>query len=129
MATQKKVMKPEGIRVNPYFSPAIRMGQFIFVSGQVGVDDDGNAGDTAAQSELAILRVKAILESEGASLSDVVLTTNYLTPEADPAAFNSMRGKYYPQDPPASATVIVAALLRADLVVETQVVAMLPDGS
>ena len=130
MATQRKAVKPEGLPVSPYFSPAIRMGRFIFVSGQAAADDQGNIigkGDTAAQTEFTIQRIQRILEAEGASLSDVVSTTNYLTPAADAAAYNSVRGKYYPQDPPASATVIVHALLHPDLVVESQVIAMLPE--
>lgn len=128
MANRKPV-KPAGISVSPFFSPGIRVGQFLYVSGQAALDDQRNVvgvGDTAQQAEYTMERVKAIVEAAGATMDDVVKTTTFLTGGADYAAYNSVRSRYFPQDPPASSTVIVAALLHPDLLLEIEAVAVIP---
>ena len=128
MATRTPV-KPAGISVSPFFSPAIQTGQFLYVSGQAALDDQRNVvgtGDTAQQAEYVMQRIKTIVEAAGASLNDVVKTTTFLTAGADYAAYNSVRSRHFPQDPPASSTVIVAALLHPDLLLEIEAVAVIP---
>ena len=130
MATREPI-KPQGIQVSPFFSPGIKSGRLLFVSGQAAVGENGEVvgpGDTARQAEYPLARVKAIVEAAGATMDDVVSTNTYLTPDADYAAFNGARSRTFPVDPPASTTVVVHALLRPGLLVEIQAVAVIPEG-
>ena len=123
---------PSKGRVSPFFSPAVRSGRLLFVSGQAAIDEQGQVvgpGDCAAQSEYVMERLRTVLEAAGAGFDDVVKTTTFLTDPADYSAYNSVRAKCFPKDPPASSTVIVAALVVPGLVVEVEAVAELPgDG-
>ena len=130
MATRKPI-KPAGQWVSPYFSPAIQSGQFLFLSGAAALDDDWNVmhpGNCGAQSELVMQRIKQTLESAGGSLNDVVKTTTFLMNTKDYPAYNEVRSRYFPKDPPASSTVIVADLVVPGLLVEIEAVAILPEG-
>ena len=130
--SSRSPVKPAGVAVNPYFSPAVRVGNLLFISGMAGIDDQGNVitpGDCAPQAESIMERMKTTLEAAGAGLTDVVKTTTFLTNVDDYAAYNNVRVKYFPEDPPASSTVIVAALVRPGLVVEVEAVAAIPAGS
>ena len=129
MATRQPI-KPEGITVSPYFSPGIQTGRLLFVSGQAAIDEGGNVvgpGSTAEQAEYTIQRIKAIVEAAGATLNDVVATNTFLTPDADYVAYNVARSKFFPTDPPTSTTVVVHALLRPELLVEINAVAVIPE--
>lgn len=98
--------------VGPY-SQAILSGDYIFASGQIGIDPAVGkiTGETAAeQAEQALKNVKAVLESAGASMSDVVKTTVLLTDIADFAAVNAVYAGYFPENPPARSCFAVAAL-------------------
>lgn len=124
-------IRPEGIHVSPYFSPAIRVGQLLFISGQAATDAEGRVvgpGNCVEQSECVMQRISTILEAAGASLKDVVKTTTFLTSVDDYGAYNYVRSKFFSEDPPASSTVIVAALVRPELLVEVEAVAVIPDG-
>ena len=130
--SSRRTVKPAGMSVSPYFSPAVRIGDLLFISGMAGIDDRGDViapGECAPQAESIMERMKTTLEAAGAGLGDVVKTTTFLTNVEDYAAYNNVRGRYFPEDPPASSTVIVAALVRPGLVVEVEAVAAIPEGS
>ena len=127
----RKPIIPSKGRVSPFFSPAVRSGRLLFVSGQAAIDEQGQVvspGDCAAQSEYVMERLKTVLEAAGAGFDDVLKTTTFLTDAADYSAYNSVRARCFPKDPPASSTLIVAALVVPGLVVEVEAVAELPDG-
>jgi 2-iminobutanoate/2-iminopropanoate deaminase len=62
------------------FHPAVRAGDFIFVSGQVAKDADGNmiSGTIEEETRGTIEAIRRILAEEGATLSDIVRVTTYL---------------------------------------------------
>jgi 2-iminobutanoate/2-iminopropanoate deaminase len=98
--------------IGPY-SPAVRAGQLLFVSGQVPIDPaTGNIveGDTAAQTRRVLDNVGALLTAAGLSFSHVVRTTIFLADMNDFAAVNDVYGSYFTQPYPARATVQVARL-------------------
>ena len=74
----------------PYFSPARRDGDWVFVSGQMAFDGHARiAGDTVGeQTRLCLARIDGILQSEGLALADVVKTTVWLGRVIDFAEFN-----------------------------------------
>lgn len=74
--------------VGPY-TPVVRAGDWLVVSGQVGVRDGRLvAGDTAAQLHQAVDNLRSLLHSEGAALTDVVKTTVFLRHMSDFPAMN-----------------------------------------
>jgi 2-iminobutanoate/2-iminopropanoate deaminase len=104
--------------IGPY-SPALRAGDFLFVSGQIALDPSTGqmvAGDVRAQAERALANLSALLEAAGASWADVVRTTIYLVNMADFAVVNEVYGTFVGDPAPARATVEVRGLPRAALV-------------
>ncbi len=98
--------------IGPY-SPAIRVGELVFCSGQVPLDPATGElvpGDIAAQTNQSLRNMKAVLEAAGATMDQVVKTTIFLVDMADFAKVNEVYGKYFATTPPARSTVQVSAL-------------------
>ena len=112
--------------IGPY-SQAVRIGDLLFLSGQIPLDPETGAlveGDIAAQTRRVFQNLGAILEAAGASFANVARTTVYLADMADFAAMNAIYGTYFPAPAPARAT-IQAARLPRDVRVEIDLVAYL----
>jgi 2-iminobutanoate/2-iminopropanoate deaminase len=110
--------------IGPY-SQGIRVGTFLFLSGQVGLDPATGQmvdGDVAAQTRRVLENLAAVLKSAGLSLTDVARTTIYLADMNDFAKVNEVYGSYFSEPYPARATVEVARLPR-DARVEIDAVA------
>lgn len=100
--------------VGPY-SPAMRLGDLLFCSGQVPLDPATGQlvpGDIKAQTARVLENLRLILEDQRLTFAHVVKTTVFMTNLADFAAMNEVYGKCFPSDPPARSTVQVAALPR-----------------
>ena len=100
------------------YSQAVRAGNTVYVSGQIGIDP--KTGQLVEGIEAQIRRVfanlKAVAEASGGSLSDAVKLTIYLTDLAHFAKVNEIMGTYFVQPYPARAAVGVAALPKGALV-------------
>ena len=110
--------------IGPY-SPAIRAGQLLFISGQVPIDPATGQmieGDVAAQTRRVLDSVGALLLAAGRSFADVVRTTIFLADMNDFAAVNAIYAQYFSEPYPARATVQVARLPK-DARVEIDVIA------
>ncbi len=78
------------------FSPAVRAGDYVFASGQIGVEADGSVpADVGRQTALAIERTRDVLALAGAQLEDVVKCTVMLRDMADWPAFNALYVGYF----------------------------------
>lgn len=123
---QRQVIRSEQApaAIGPY-SQAIRVGQFIFASGQLGVDPKtGKLQDgVEAQARQALANVQALLVAAGAHTDQVVKATIFLANMADFAAVNAIYGELFAHEPPARSTVQVAALPLGGLV-EIEVIAL-----
>jgi 2-iminobutanoate/2-iminopropanoate deaminase len=98
--------------IGPY-SQAIRAGDFLFCSGQIPLDPSTGKmveGGIEVQTERVLRNLEAVLSAGGGSLASVVKTTVYLADLGDFPAMNAVYGKFFPQDPPARATVEVSKL-------------------
>ncbi len=96
--------------VGPY-SPVVRAGEWLIVSGQLGLRDGSLVeGGVEAQLSQAIANLAALLADEGAGLASVVKTTVFLTDIADYAAMNSVYSAAFGEHRPARSAVAVAAL-------------------
>ena len=110
--------------IGPY-SPAIRAGQLLFLSGQIPLDPATGhliAGDIKAETRRVMENIGALLEAAGLDYSAVVRTTVFLADMNDFAAMNEVYGGYFSQPYPARATV-QAARLPKDARVEIDVIA------
>jgi 2-iminobutanoate/2-iminopropanoate deaminase len=110
--------------IGPY-SQAVRTGSLIFVSGQIPLDAATGQlvrGDIGTQTQQVLENVAAVLEAAGSSLAKVVKTTVYLRDLGEFGRMNEIYGKFFPENPPARATVQVARLPR-DAAIEIDVVA------
>jgi 2-iminobutanoate/2-iminopropanoate deaminase len=103
--------------VGPY-SQAVRVGDFVFTSGQLGLDPQTKqlVEGVQAQTRQALINLKAILESQGLTLDHVVKTTVFLQNMGDFAAMNEVYATFFPSNPPARSTVEVAKLPLGGLV-------------
>ena len=100
------------------YNQAIRVGELVFVAGQLGLKPGGTApeGDVAAQTEQALQNLSAILEEAGSSLANLVKTSVFLQDLGDFAAMNEVYARYAGDRPPARSTFQVAKLPSGALV-------------
>ena len=109
-----KSIKPIG-KKNPNlpFHPAVRAGDFIFISGQVAKDEQGNmcAGTIEEQTRWTIDCLRRILAEEGADLSHVVRVTVYLEDARDFGRYNRTFAEYFPEGLIARTTVEARAVI------------------
>jgi 2-iminobutanoate/2-iminopropanoate deaminase len=98
--------------IGPY-SQAVLAGEFLFLSGQIALDPATGSmieGDIRVQTERVMQNLGAILRAAGLGFENVVKCTIYLADLGDFATVNDVCGRFFPKDPPARATVQVAAL-------------------
>jgi 2-iminobutanoate/2-iminopropanoate deaminase len=110
--------------IGPY-SQAIKLGNLLFVSGQIPIDPTTNEvvkGGIKEQTERVLENVRAILEAANMTLDDVVMAFVYLSDMADFPQFNEVYSRYFKERPPARVTVAVKSLPR-DVKVEIAVIA------
>jgi len=111
--------------IGPY-SPAIRAGNLLFISGQVGFDPATGAlvdGDISAQTDQVMRNIVSLLQAAGIDFAHVVRTTVYLADMGEFARMNEVYARYVVDPPPARSTVQVARLPR-DARVEIDVIAV-----
>jgi 2-iminobutanoate/2-iminopropanoate deaminase len=109
------------------YSPAIKAGNLLFVSGQIPIDPASGAlidGDITAQTEQVMRNLGALLRAAGVGFEHVVRTTVFLADMGDFAAMNEVYGRHIVAPPPARATVQVARLPR-DVKIEVDAIAVL----
>lgn len=116
----KKIIATENApqAIGPY-SQAIACGNFLFTSGQLGLDPKtGNfvEGGVTEQTEQVIRNLKAVLEKAGFSLENVVKTTCFLADMNDFAAMNEVYRKHFTGDYPARSAVAIKTLPKNGLV-------------
>lgn len=112
-APAKQVIAPPGAtRLAPY-SPAIRTGGLVFLSGVIGTRPGTRelvAGGVGAETRQALENVRGVLAAAGLGLRDLVKCTVFLASIADYEAMNAVYGEFFPEAPPARSAVGVAGL-------------------
>lgn len=109
--------------VGPY-SQAIRIGDTLYTSGQIGLDPATGImvdGGVEAQAEQVMKNLAEVLKAAGCSFEDVVKTTCFLADMGDFAAFNAIYAKYFTTKPARSC--VAAAALPKNALVEVEVIA------
>ena len=108
------------------FSPAVRAGDFVYVSGQVAMNEHGEIvpGGIEAQTRRTMENIRAILEMAGCTFDDVAKANCWLDDPRDFWTFNKVYAEYFPNGGPARAT--VRSELMVDAKVEVDVIAYKP---
>lgn len=112
-----------------HYCDAVRFGDLLFISGMVGVDEQGRlvgGSDAARQTRQIFENMKKVLDAAGAGFGDVLKVTVFLTDIEDRARINPVRQEFFGNARPASTLVQVAKLVRPDLLVEIEAVVGLP---
>jgi enamine deaminase RidA (YjgF/YER057c/UK114 family) len=125
--TRKTGIKPIG-KKNPNlpFHPAVRAGDYIFVSGQVAKDENGNmcVGNIEEQTRWTVECLRRILALEAAALSDIVKVTVFLEDARDFGRYNRVFAEYFPDGNIARTTVEARAVI--DTKIEMDAIAYKP---
>jgi len=111
--------------IGPY-SVAIRAGELVFTSGQLGLDPhSGNLvqGGIEAETRQVLTNLRHVLLDSGSDLAAVIKTTVFLQDMADFPKMNAVYAEFFPEDSPARSTVQVAALPKGGAV-EIEVLAI-----
>jgi 2-iminobutanoate/2-iminopropanoate deaminase len=98
--------------IGPY-SQAIRIGDFLYTSGQIALNPDSMemmSGEIEQETEWVLKNLEAILQADGMNLSHVIKTTVYLTDLGEFSKMNGVYEKFFAETKPARACVQVAAL-------------------
>ena len=112
-AQDRQVIQLPGAGVGLPFSAAVRVGNMLYLSGQIGVvPGTRQLGDTGiiGQTRQTLENVKATLAYAGSSLERVVKCTVFLLDIKDFAAMNAVYVTYFPKDPPARSTIAASGL-------------------
>ena len=125
----RRVIRPEKApNTGLPFSPAILAGNTLYISGHLGRDPVSSrlvSGGIEAETRQVLANTREVLKAAGMDFKDVTSVTAYITSFDDFAKFNAVYSESFPTNPPARATVQVAAL-NAGARVELQMIAVKP---
>ena len=110
------------------FSPALRVGNLLFISGTTATDDERRivgVGDIVAQTRQIFAKFARILEAAGASFDNIVETTDYYLTLTDYEKTAEVRRAIFKPPYPAATGVQVAGLIRPDALIEIKAIAVL----
>lgn len=111
---------------NAVLSPAIRVGDVVYASGQLGMNRQAPDSTIEGQTRLTLENTKRVLEAAGTTMENVVKCTVFLTRASDFQGMNRVYREFFPKDPPARSTVVVAALVVPAAIVEIECMAVMP---
>ena len=107
-------------------SQGVRVGDTVYVSGQVALDPQGDlvgGDDMTAQARQVFANIREVLAEAGAAMDDVVKIVAFITDMSQYAGYAAARVEAFPNNIPASSTVGVAQLVNPDLLVEVEAIA------
>ena len=108
------------------FSPSVRAGKLVFISGQVSLDAAGvlvGEGDCKEQAKQCFQNIESIVTFSGGSLDDIVKITSFMVNSQDYADYAEVRQNLFPHDGPASSTVFINGLVDDRFLIEIEAVA------
>jgi enamine deaminase RidA (YjgF/YER057c/UK114 family) len=109
----------------------VRGGRTLYISGQIALDSSGQvvgSGDFTPQIKQVFVNLKARLDEAGASFNDVVKLNFYLTDGSDIQILRDVRDSYVNREQPTASTlVVVKQLLRPELLIEVDAIAVTKD--
>ncbi len=119
-AAQRTTVVPQGMNASATRTPGIKVGDIVYTSGQLGMSRDMTDSTIQTQTKKAMENVKAVVEAGGSTMANVLKCTVFLTDVKDFGGMNSVYTTFFPKEPPARSTVVVAALVSAAAKVEIE---------
>ena len=122
----KQVINPPNARPGGVLSSAVRVGDLVFLSGALGTKPGGGGladGGIEGQTRQALENIKASAALAGVTMADIAKCTVFLTDVANFQAMNGVYREFFPANPPARTTVVVAALVVEGAVIEIECMA------
>ena len=107
------VATPKAPAASGPYSQAIRIGDFLYTSGQISLDPETMKmikGDIEVETEKVLKNIETILKADGLDLNNIIKTTVYLTDLSEFTRMNQVYEKFFSETKPARACVQVAAL-------------------
>ncbi|MBB4041166.1 enamine deaminase RidA (YjgF/YER057c/UK114 family) [Microvirga flocculans] len=128
-----KIFEPVGILSDRLtFSPAVRVGNMVWLSGMTATDENRQIvgiGDIAAQTRYIFKKMETILQSLGAGLNNIVETVDYVTTFEGYERTAAVRREVFGGAPyPAATGVLVSGLVRPEALIEIRATAVLASG-
>ena len=123
---KESIHSDKGPKAGGPYSPALRAGGFVFLSGQIPADPQTGElvkGDIQTQCSRVLDNLRLVLEACGLTLDDAVKATVFLKDMNNFAKMNETYGSYFPSKPPARTTVEVARLPK-DVDIEIELIAL-----
>ena len=125
---EKQLINPKGsehIYQSMQFSQAVKCKNTIWVSGQVGVDENFKVGEgIEKQTQMAFQNLEKVLNEAGAGLKDIVELVTYHTSMKEIGKFSKIKAKFIPENYPAWTALGVTELVLPDLLVEIKATAI-----
>lgn len=119
----------EAIYESMHFSQAVKVNNMIWVSGQVGINEQFETGKgIEEQTRMAFLNLKHVLEEAGASLADIVELVTYHINMNEMQQFSKIKTEFIPADYPAWTAVGVNELVLPGLLIEIRATAIINNG-
>ena len=124
----KTIVAPPTVHKTVGYSHAVRSGNTLYISGQVAQDANGKLvgpGDIKVQGEQVYANLRAIVESCGGTMDNIVKLTTYATNLAFRPALAEIRNGCFLKDAPASTFVVISSLAEPGYLVEVEAIAVL----
>ena len=128
MADREEIRAPGLAEPFSHSTDAVRVGDLLFVSGCVAVDESGTVvgiGDVVAQARQVFANIGLVLAAAGAGFGDIAKVTIFLTNVDDRARINPVREEFFGEARPASTLVEVSRLVLPEFLIEVEAVARL----
>jgi 2-iminobutanoate/2-iminopropanoate deaminase len=124
----QQYLNPESMSRPRGYSQVVKVGNTVYIAGQVSAGSDGNVvgkGDPEAQARQVWRNIEAAVKSVGGTLQNVVKTTTYVTNISYAAAVRQVREELYrSSNPPTSTLLVVAGLASPDYLMEIEAIAV-----
>ena len=123
---QRQVVVPQGQNASPLLSPAIRYGDVVYLSGQLGLSRANPDSTIGGQTKQSLTNLQNVAKAAGTDLANATKCTVFLSDLKDFAGMNAAYREFFPKEPPARSTVVVAALVSAGAKVEIECIVGMP---
>jgi 2-iminobutanoate/2-iminopropanoate deaminase len=123
---QRQVIVPAGENASPTLSPAIRYGDVVYLSGQLGVSRQNPDSTIGGQTKRSLENLQKVAQAAGTNLTNATKCTVFLSDLKDFGGMNTAYREFFTKEPPARSTVVVAALVSPGAKVEIECIVGMP---
>lgn len=128
----REVINPKNVHWPFGYSHVVKVGDTVWVSGQLPLDQDGNIvgkGDIAVQTDKTYENLQKCLESVGATLNDIVMLGVYVTDLEEYDKTRDIRKKYFGKYRPATTGMQISKLYFPEAMIEVEATAIIGSGA